>query len=68
MVFRKWYLRHGILVACFSPCLLSRLLYTIHVGLIVAELVKVQGSLQSLDWNGGLEWWNGMVELQIQQK
>ena len=20
------------------------------------------GSLQSLDWNGGMEWWNGMVE------
>ena len=21
-----------------------------------------------VDWNGGLEWWNGMVESQIQQK
>ena len=20
------------------------------------------GSLQSLDWNGGMEWWNGIVE------
>ena len=27
-----------------------------------------KGSLQSLDWNGGMEWWNGMVESQIQQK
>ena len=26
------------------------------------------GSLQSLDWNGGLEWWNGMAESHIQQK
>ena len=26
----------------------------------------MEGSLQTLDWNGGLEWWNGMVELQIQ--
>ena len=26
------------------------------------------GSLQLLDWNGGLEWWNGTEELQIQQK
>ena len=21
--------------------------------------------IQSLDWNGGLEWWNGMVESQF---
>ena len=24
------------------------------------------GSLQSLDWNGGMEWWNGIVECVLQ--
>ena len=24
------------------------------------------GSLQSLDWNGGMEWWNGIVECVVQ--
>ena len=27
-----------------------------------------KGSLQLLDWNGGLEWWNGMVESQMIQR
>ena len=25
-----------------------------------------RGSLQSLDWNGGMEWWNGIVECVLQ--
>ena len=25
-----------------------------------------EGSLQSLDWNGGMEWWNGIVECVLQ--
>ena len=25
-----------------------------------------KGSLQSLDWNGGMEWWNGIVECVLQ--
>ncbi len=41
----------------------------VHCSLsIVIESGFVKGSLQSLEWNGGLEWWNGMVELLIQQK
>ena len=24
--------------------------------------------MDSVDWNAGMEWWNGMVESQIQQK
>ena len=24
------------------------------------------GSLQSLEWNGGMEWWNGIVECVLQ--
>ena len=28
----------------------------------------IEGIQQSLAWNGGLEWSNGMVESQIQQK
>ena len=31
--------------------------------LVSQILAREVGSLQSLDWNGGLEWWNGMVEL-----
>ena len=30
--------------------------------------LKHNCSLQSLDWNGGLEWWTGMVELQNSAK
>ena len=26
----------------------------------------ITGSLQSLDWNGGMEWWNGIVECVLQ--
>ena len=26
------------------------------------QCVHGEGSLQSLDWNGGMEWWNGIVE------
>ena len=32
-------------------------------GLCKVVYYNIQmGSLQSLDWNGGLEWWNGMLE------
>ena len=34
----------------------------------IANITRVlNGSLQSLDWNSGLEWWNGMVESLIQK-
>ena len=26
------------------------------------RIIHIRGSLQSLDWNGGMEWWNGIVE------
>ena len=26
----------------------------------------IDGSLQSLDWNGRMEWWNGIVECVLQ--
>ena len=26
----------------------------------------MKDSLQSLDWNGGMEWWNGIVECVLQ--
>ena len=29
--------------------------------------VIIKGSLQSLDWNGGMEQWTGIVESQIQR-
>ena len=28
--------------------------------------INLVGSLQSLDWNGGMEWWNGIVECVLQ--
>ena len=28
----------------------------------VQRIASWLGSLQSLDWNGGMEWWNGIVE------
>ena len=39
-----------------------------HIRVYAHVCTILAGSLQSLDWNGGLEWWNGMVESQIQQK
>ena len=41
---------------------------TIGENFLMAKLYGIVGSLQSLDWNSGLKWWNGMVELQVQQK
>ena len=29
---------------------------------------KLEGSLQSLDWNSGMEWWNGIVECALQDE
>ena len=36
--------------------------------ILIHFLSPIEGSLQSLDWNGGMERWNGMVELLILQK
>ena len=29
-------------------------------------MAELNSSLQSLDWNGGMEWWNGIVECVLQ--
>ena len=29
---------------------------------IIAIIAVITGRLDSVEWNGGMEWWNGMVE------
>ena len=33
---------------------------------VTMTIAECLGSLQSLDWNGGMEWWNGIVECVLQ--
>ena len=40
-----------------------------HCSIPLFQLIpdsQAKGSLQSLDWNGGMEWWNGIMECVLQ--
>ena len=67
---------HQVIPATLCPCFVERTdsinkqHWTIMCALPwqVNVTVICTGSLQSLDWNGVLEWCNGMVEWQVEQK
>ena len=43
------------------------------VGLLFIVCIQLSsfvtvGSVQSLDWNGGMDWWTGLMSQQIMEK
>ena len=50
-----------VLGAWFSPGVCGDLPAE-YLHIVTRNCISCSGSLQSLDWNGGMEWWNGMVE------